>query len=60
MKRYDNALILKGFKMKTVMREDEKGDYVRYEDVRNLVEHILDDLSLWETKPETLIKEWGE
>jgi len=60
MKRYDKALILKGFKMVTRMREHENGDYLRYEDVRQMLESVLDDCHLWETKPELLIKEWGE
>ena len=57
MKRYEMADSM-GYYMK--MREHENGSYVQYEEVRNLIEHILDDCSLWETKPELLIEEWGE
>ena len=60
MKRFIPWQKLVGLKFIVGMREHEGGDYVRYEEVRGLVENILDDLSLWETKPEILIKEWGE
>ena len=58
MKRYIPWKKLVGHVEVICMREQDEGNYVRYEDVRNLVEYILDDRSLWETRPEIVIKEW--
>lgn len=43
MKRYDNALILKGFHMATIMREYKYGDYVKYEDVEKIIRKLLNE-----------------